>query len=181
VSRLRRLLAAILVAAVAGAAGAGASHALFDGASSNPGSTVTAGTVAISDNDSGASLFELSGMKPGNPATRCVRVTYDGDIAAAVRLYGSSSGGLAPYVNLTVERGRDSNPSFSSCASFTPEEVVYEGTLAGFPSSYSTGAGSGTWAEGEAHSYRITAELANNPAAQGLAAQATLTWEARDT
>lgn len=193
---LRRLGVAVLVVAFTGAVGATASWALFDRGSSNPGNTVSAATVSISDNDSGGAMFELPAMKPSDPPQeRCIRVRYDGDVGAIVRLYGSSTGPLASHLSLTVERGTDPTPSFSSCADFSPDStdyigqgngVVYRGTLSSYPGSFSTGVldppgGAQTWTEGEVHFYRITAELVNDPAAQGLSSQASFTWEARDS
>jgi hypothetical protein len=110
-------------------------------------------------------------------------------------LYATVSGALAPYLTLTVTRGTDSAPSFSSCANFTADAtdyigqgagVVYQGSLSGYPTDYASGivdpkpATPETWTTGEAHSYRFNISLDNNLAAQGLSATAAFTWEARN-
>ena len=135
-------------------------------------------------------------MTPSDPAVnRCIKVTMSGSRDSTVRLYASVSGSLAPYVNVTVTRGTDASPSFSSCASFSADAtdylgsgagVVYSGLLSAYPASYASGivdpkaATPETWSQNESHSYRFAITLANNAAAQGLSASATFTWEARN-
>jgi hypothetical protein len=184
-----------VVAAVAGSlAAAACAYAAFSAGSSNPGNSFSAGTVAIADNDGSGSLLSLSSARPGDSMTRCIRVQSQGDLDAVVHLYGTVSGALAPYLSLTVTRGTDTAPSYPSCAAFTADAsdyvgagpgVVYSGTLAGYPSSYGAGvvdpvaASPETWTTSEAHSYLLSITLNNDPAAQGLVADASFTWEAR--
>jgi hypothetical protein len=44
-----------------------------------------------------------------------------------MRLYGTVTGSLGPYLTLTVTRGADSGPSFPSCASFSADATNYIG------------------------------------------------------
>lgn len=194
-SRSRKLLASLLVLGLVGVAVGAGTYAAFSSTTASTGNSFASGTVAIADNDAGAAMLSLSSAVPGDTTTGCIRVSYGGSLDADVRLYGTVSGSLAPYLTLTVTRGQDSSPSFSSCAGFTADAtnyngngpgVVYSGPLSGYPGSYSTGivdpkpAALETWTTSEAHSYRFDVTLENDTAAQGLSATATFTWEARN-
>lgn len=193
-STARRVLLSLLAVGLTGAAIGATTFSAFSSTTANPNNQLTAGTVAIGDNDAGGALVSLTNAKPGDTSSRCILVTYTGSLPANVRLYGSVTGTLGGYVDLTVTRGTDSSPSFSSCANFTADAtnyigsgagVVYSGLLSGFPTSASAGneptAGSpATWSTSTAHSYRIAATLRSDApaAAQGATANVTFTWEA---
>jgi len=191
----RRVARLALVLGVLGLVAGGEGYAAFSSSTENPGNSFAAGSVALSDNDAGAALLSLTGASPGDSTTRCITVTYDGSLPATVRLYGSVSGALASHLELTVTRGTEAAPSFGSCSGFTADSsdyvgagsgVVYSGTLASYPSSYASGivdpvpGSPATWTTSEAHTYRFTVSLNDDPAAQGESATASFTWEARN-
>jgi len=191
----RRVVRLALVLGVLGLVAGGGSYAAFSSSTANPGNSFAAGNVALSDNDAGAALLSLTGAGPGDSTTRCITVTYDGSLPATVRLDGSVSGALASHLELTVTRGTEAAPSFGSCSGFTADSsdyvgagsgVVYSGTLASYPSSYASGivdpvpGSPATWTTSEAHTYRFTVSLNDDPAAQGESATASFTWEARN-
>ncbi len=195
VARARKLLLSLIVLGLAGLLAGVGTYSAFSQSTTNGGDSFAAGTVSISDNDAATAMLSLSGAKPGDSTTGCIRVTYSGSLDAGVRLYGSVSGALAPYLTLTVTRGTDAAPSFPSCAGFSADGtdyigagagVVYDGLLSGYPASYAAGivdphAGSPeTWTTAEVHSYRFRATLANDPSAQGQSGTASFTWEARN-
>lgn len=190
----RRLLASLAVLLAVGVVvGAGTYSAFFSSTESN-GDSFAAGTVYISDNDAGAAMLSLTSAVPGNSDTSCVKVTYAGSLPATVRLYGSSSGALAPYLTLTVTRGTNTAPSFDSCTGFSADAtnyigagagVVYSGSLSAYPTAGSpliepTAGTPETWTTSEVHSYRFVISLDNNLSAQGQSASAGFTWEARN-
>lgn len=186
----RRILASLAVIGVAAVIVGGATFAAFSGTANNPGNTFQTGTVAIEDNDSGAAMFTVTSLSPNDTKSRCIKVTYTGTLGAGVRLYGSASGALAPYLGLVVTRGDDASPSFPSCTGFTADAtdytgdgpgVVYSGPLSSYPASWAAGIADpvGAWAGGEAHSYRFEVTLADDPAGQGQSATAEFDWEAR--
>jgi len=194
--RLRNLVTAVALFGTASYVGATGVFSAFSGTTSNPSNTFAAGTVYISDNDGGSALLELSAGKPADTTTGCIKVTYSGTLDSNVRLYGSVSGSLGTYLTLTVTRGTDSSPSFSSCTNFTADAtnfigsgagVIYNGNLSAYPASYATGlvdptSGSpATWSTSTAHSYKFVITLQNDNNAQGLSATASFTWEARNT
>ena len=194
----RKLLASALVCGLAVLIAGAATWSSFAATTANPSNSFSAGTVAISDNDGGTTL-PIPTLSPGGSASGCIKVTYTGSLAAAVRLYASTTGSLAQYLNVTITRGTQTTPTFPSCTGFTADAtnytgagsgVMYSGTLSGLASTY-TNFASGlvdapgspqTWNSGSAHIYMLTVSLpAGAPsAAQGLSSTATFTWEAQN-
>ena len=189
-----RLLASAVVLTIASGAWSAATWSALSDSSVTPTNTVTAGSVDLSDNDSGGGVLALGSARPNDSVTGCIRVTYSGSAPAKVRVFGATGGtGLASYLDLTVTRGTVSPAAlFGSCATFTPDAtnylgsgngIIYVGTVAGFPAA---GAGAladpsapgATWNTGDVHSYRFQATLRNDPAAQGKTASPSFTWEA---
>lgn len=185
---VRRLLLASSVPAAFLVVGIGlwqVTAAAFQTTTNNTANTVAAGTVIVS-NDAGTAMFAATGLDRGDSQTRCIRVQYDGSLAATVKLYTSSATGtLGPYLNVTVEQG--SGGTFASCSGFGSATTIYTGTLANLASTSTSFAnGVGSWsptAAGQARTYRITTTLsATAPAAAAeSSAGITLVWEARNT
>jgi hypothetical protein len=100
---------------------------------------------------------------------------------SGVRLYANPTGDLAPYLNLTIERGTGAaGGAGHSCAGFTSTSTVYTGTLAGMPTTYATGLDDWHPATSpETVSYRISAATNNDQTQQGKTASATFTWQAQ--
>ena len=182
--------AAIPVALVAsGALVWQSSYSAFSASTSNPDSNWTAGSVAISDDDSNTAMFNATALKPGATGTKCIAVTSNGTLPSTVKLYGTSyatTNGLAPNINLVVEEG--TGATTGSCAGFTGGSTVYSGALSAFgttKTSFATGVGS--WAPAgagsETKSYRITYTLsASTPdSAQGGTATLGFTWESQNS
>jgi hypothetical protein len=187
------LLTALCVGALGSLAAMGVFGA-FSSTTTNAGNTITAGTVAIADNDAGAAMYSIASAKPGESVSKCIKVTYTGSLDADVHIYtGSTIGSLGQYVDLTITPGTQTTSTFPSCTGFTadPGGAIYTGTLQNFGStknSYANGVvdypGSGTkWATNESVVYQVTAALQSSApdAAQGLTTGAhTFTWEARN-
>jgi hypothetical protein len=146
------------------------------------------------DDDYGTSILSMRGAKPGSTDVGCHLVTYAGDEAARVHLYGETAGtGLDRFLRLTVTRGRLSG-SPTTCAGFRPDStdyrgkgpgVIYRGTLRGFPDSYQESFMDAAWrfpeiwSNGESHAYRFEVRLKNRNRAQGLTASQRFIWSAR--
>lgn len=194
-SRRYRIATSVAVVAMAGSTVGMQTYAAFSSTTSNAANAFSSGTVYLSDNDNGSAVVSLATAKPGDASTGCIRVLYTGSLASTVRLYGTVTGALAPYLTLTVTRGTDSSPSFKSCTNFTADAtnytgqgagVVYSGLLSAYPASYAAGLGDpttaspATWNTNDAHSYKFTVTLNDDNNAQGLTAASTFTWEARN-
>jgi len=155
--------------------------------------TFTSGTVSLTDDDSTSTLFSVANLAPGATGTKCIKVTYGGSIAAAVRVYGAgytSTNALGAYLNLSVEEG--SGATFagsgpSSCPGFTPSSTLYAATLDDFgatKTSYASGVGSfAPTAANQMMVYRFTYTL--DPSApegtQSGSAAVAFTWTATNT
>ncbi|MCC6438811.1 MAG: hypothetical protein IT196_27560 [Acidimicrobiales bacterium] len=140
------------------------------------GNAVEAGTVSLSDDDAGRSLLELTDMAPSRPVERCIAVRYDGSVVPAdVSLAATSSGTLAPYLQVVVELG--GGAAFGDCARFVPRGTVFSGTVADLvaagPLPVAVARNSG-----DALGFRFRFELVDDGRAMGQAAAVDLVWEA---
>ena len=182
--RIRRATAALVAFAVLGAGWLiwDASQAAFTRSTANNGNSWTAGQVTL-NNDAATAMFTASGLVPGSTDSRCITVTYTGNVAAGVKLYATNyTGTLGQYLNLTVEMG--TGGSFGSCTGFSPTGTVYTGTLDGFrtaATNYTNGVGAVAASNGTARVYKFTYTLQNDDAAAGLTSTCGFTWEAQNT
>lgn len=163
--------------------------ALFTATTDNPSNSWTTGTVVLSDDDGGSALFSSGtdgSLTGGQVLTRCIVVRYDGSTATpvSVRMYGTATGALAPYLNLTIDQGAGGGGS-GSCTGFAVSSAgFFSGTLDSFSTATAGGYanGVGPWAPagtGATVSYRFTITVQGSVAAQGKSASGTFTWEAR--
>jgi len=145
-TRSRRALLGLLVVAFSALAAA-VTYAGLAGTTSNPGNSISVGSIALSDNDSGSAMLSLNQAPGGTTDTSCINVTSTGTLPARVRQYASVSGTLGPYLTLTVTRGTGAS-SFDSCSGFAPDSVnyygagagvLYRGAISGLPSTWAAG------------------------------------------
>ena len=193
--RRARLLAVTSV--VAGLVGSAtlvwhASYSAFTSTTTNPGNSWSAGSVVLTDDDSGSAMFTPTGMKPGSTGTHCIAVTSTGNLASTVKLYGatySTTNSLATYLDVTVTQG--TGGTFASCTGFTPlgsGSSVYSGTLAAFAAAstnFATGQGSwaptGSGSDTRVFQFVYTLQSATPNSAQGGTAAIGFTWEAQNS
>jgi predicted ribosomally synthesized peptide with SipW-like signal peptide len=190
VSRPRRVLSSILVVGCVGLVAGAGTFAAFSATSLNAGNTFAAGTVQLSDNDAGSSMYGVTNRVPGNSVTTCIRVTYSGTLAADVKLYSPTSvDTVDQYLDLTVDKGSmPAGTAFPNCTGFSSESTIFTGTVNAFKSSNgSYGAGiaanpgaQSRWNQNDTLVYRFTVTLQNSLAAQGLTSTTAFTWEARN-
>lgn len=180
---LRRRLAACLLGALLVAA-LGGSLAAFSATTANPGNSLDAGTVILTDDDVGAAMVTAPGLKPGTSGSRCLVLSYGGSLAATIRLYASAvSGSLAPYLRMELEAG--TGGTNGSCTGFAPQQRFFDDTITQLGTStisWSTGVGNwGPSGPGQSRTVRLTWTLdANAPnGTQGGSGSVNLTWEGR--
>lgn len=190
-SKILRTLVVLGVLACIASAGV---FSAFSSQTDNPGNSVTAGTVKLADNDSGAAAYTLDNAKPGESQASCVQVVYTGTLDASVRVYTPSTiGTLGSSVSLRIEPGTQASPSFPSCTGFTADAggALFEGTLASFAGEHSSFAngivdnpGSTTkWTTNDSVVYRVTATLSPSApdSAQGQSTGThIIRWEAQN-
>jgi hypothetical protein len=169
-----------------------ASNATFSATATNSANAWSAGRVALSSAP-GTAVFAASGLRPGSNGTRCVKVTYDGDLAATVRLYLKNSDltgtGLAQYLTFQVNEGAG---SAVDCGDFVQSANVYNATgltdptrtLAAFSTAardFTTGVGTWSVTPNATKTYQFRWQLQDDNSAQGLTSSATFTWEAQSS
>lgn len=189
-----KVLLTVLAVGALGSLAAMSVFGAFSATTTNAGNQISAGTVAIGDDDAGAAMYTLTDAKPGDSVSKCIKVTYTGSLAADVHIYTTSSiGSLGQYVDLTITPGTQASPTFPSCTGFKADSggPLYSGTLANFGAtrnSYANGVvdnpGTATkWVSGDSVVYEVTATLQSGApeAAQGQTTGAhTFVWEARN-
>jgi predicted ribosomally synthesized peptide with SipW-like signal peptide len=131
----KRLLALALAVAlvVAGV------FAAFTATTTNPDNKIESGTVAVGSDVSGA-IYSLTGQKPTDVVTKCVRVTYTGTLAATVKAYVSSGITNGTLFNLKIERGTQTTGTRPDCGDFTPTATVKaDGQIGSTATDYTNG------------------------------------------
>lgn len=164
------------------------SRAAFTMTTQNAGNSFTTGTVDLTDNDGGATLFVVPAMEPAQSVTNCIVVTYSGSLDPTfVKLYSGGfvdSGNLGDYLNVTIDEG--AGGTFNNCAGFVEDDLgaEFSNTLTQLDALHTNyGNGFGEWdpaAAGEFKTYRITVELdtATSDAEQNESVTAlTFSWE----
>lgn len=191
-NRSQKALASVVVVGVLGSVVALGVFGLFSATTQNSGNEISSGTIAISDNDAGSAMFNITNAKPGDSWTRCIKVLYSGSLPADVKLYELGGGGpLSPYLKLKLEQGTQAESTFPSCTGFAPDGTgtIYEGPGFGsIGSSYETGApvvpfGKTVWNPGESLVFRatLTLDAAAPEVAQGnTTGEFTIVAEARN-
>lgn len=164
------------------------SSASFTSSTDNAANAFASGSVVLTDDDGGSSLFTLPAMYPGQTFSNCLVVTYSGTLdPVVVRLYSggfADSGNVADHLVVTVDEG--AGGAHNDCTGFVEDDAgaEFSDTLTQFGAlhtNYATGVGE--WdptGPGQSKTYRVTVELdAAAPAAvQGESVTAlTFVWE----
>lgn len=191
-NRSTRILAALIATGLVAVASGRATFAAFTLTTQNTNDSYASGTVTLSDNDAGTVMWDVANQLPTSPAVvRCIRVTYTGSLAAAVRLYTTTApSALDPYLNVTVEKGSmPVGTVFPNCTGFAWEATIAPaGTLQAFKTAR-TGWANGipalpgaqvAWNPGDSLVYRFTVQVQNVFPAQGLIGLVSFTWEAQN-
>jgi predicted ribosomally synthesized peptide with SipW-like signal peptide len=194
VAARHKLVLSLLVVVAVGLIAGSTTWSAFTSSTDNSNNSFSSGTVVLGDNDVDSAVLSLSNAKRGNSASGCIKVTYSGSLPARVRMWATTTGTLASYLDIRVRRG--STPSsFPTCAPFTDDGtnhigqgngVIYNGALSSFPTSGSpltdpTAGSPETWTNGEERHYEITVTLPSGAGGggQGVSSTLNLFWEAQ--
>lgn len=166
-----RVLAALATFLLATAVAVG-SGANFTASSANPSNTFSAGTLTMSNSDSGA-IVSASNMRPGDSQSGTVDITNTGSLSGTFTLAESNVTGatLAGQLDLkVVDCG--SLGGTPDCASGS---TLYNGKFDSLPST-----ALGTFAAGDGRRYEFTVTLpaSTGDSFQGLSASAQFDWSA---
>lgn len=192
--RKARIFLTVAVLALMAGVAVFTTSAAFTATTSNPGNQIEAGTVAIGDSDAGTGqLYNALNQRPGSgngPTAACIRVTYSGSLASAVKLYRSAVSNGSSF-RLLVERGSGLSAPASNmnCTGFTASSTAFDNTLDQFPTTYAAGidgkAGGAAWTSGQSVDYRFTIYTVDDstPNAHTSAVDSgshSFTWEAQN-
>jgi hypothetical protein len=160
----RKALIPLTTLAAAGALTIG-SGASFTSNSANASSLVASGTLTQSNSKANAAVFSVSNIKPGDTVNGDVTITNTGSLPAVFAVTETASNGFADKTNLvmTVTQG---------------STTVYSGTFGAMGTK-----SLGTFAAGEARTYRFSTQLKSSAtnAEQGKSANASYSWDATQT
>jgi hypothetical protein len=187
------MLMTLVVVGLAGSVIASAVFSAFSNSTDNTGNVISAGTVAISDNDVDAVMYNVTNQTPGTVTSKCIKVSYTGSLNSAVKLYTPSTlDATSNYINLKVTSGTQTPVSFPGCTNFTPDTagVLYDGDLKAFGTAHSSWTNglalknqsdATTWVTSDAVVYKIEVNVVDTPLAQGATSGThAFTWEAQN-
>ena len=190
----RKILATFATLALMSSVGVVVTSAAFTATTDNTGNRIEAGSVALSDSDAATGhLYDAPDQVPGaanGPAPHCLRVTYSGSLASAVKLYSTAIANGANF-RLKVERGSGLSAPGSdmNCTGFSPSSTAYDDTLNNFPTTYATGLdgkpAAAAWTTGNTVDYRYTIYTVDDTTPNAHTTKFdsgthTFTWEARN-
>ncbi len=192
--RKRRIFTTVAVLALMAGVAVFSTSAAFTATSSNSGNRIEAGTVAIGDSDAGTgNLYNALDQKPGSgngPTAACIRVSYSGSLASAVKLYSSSiSNGSQFWLKVERGSGLSNLGAGMSCAGFSSSSTPFDAGLDTFPSTYAGGidgkAAGAAWGTNDTVDYRFTIYTVDDatPNAHTSAMDSgahSFTWEAQN-
>lgn len=155
-----RVAAAITLAGVAGTTALAVTPGTFGGftaSQTNPGNTVKAGTVVMTDSVSGALTFgglslpySSTNMQPGQSVNGTVTITNSGTLPVTATLaVVSVTGTVTPATDWTLKVVDENS------------HVIYNGNLAAVAATALPATTGSNWAAGEAHTYTVTVGLAS--------------------
>jgi len=166
----KRAIAALLTALVAAVAAVG-SGADFSSHSANPANTFASGTLLQSNSKSGVAIVTGSNLKPGDARSGEVTITNTGSLAGTFKLSESNASNAFGSGNMTLKIDDVTGQKTTN---------VYSGDIGKVQAE---GINLGSYAAGEARTYRFTAtfnkEAPNSD--QGKVAKADYEWDAVPT
>jgi spore coat-associated protein N len=160
-----------------------ASGASFTAQSANPSNTFTAGSLKMSNSNSGAAILSATNMRPGDTTSGTVVIKNTGTLSGAFSLSRSAltdtPGAPSPLMSgqlglVITDCGPDQTCGGGATAA--DDVIKFNNSLSAMSSSISLG----TWAAAEQHTYQFVATLPSGTgnAYQGTSADATFQWDA---
>ncbi|GAA0999657.1 hypothetical protein [Subtercola frigoramans] len=169
------------------------SNAAFTATTRNTGNNWETGSVLLSDDDLGAAAFRVTGVVPGQTASKCLLVTSESTVPGEVRVYLDTLGAQGLETNITVSLQSGTGGNFSDCTGFVADATGPTLSLSAISSTYHDYAtGVLPWITagtvGETKSYKATWTFdvtgltqAQVDALQGKSASADVVWELQST
>ena len=158
------------------------SSAAVNAEATTTGNRFSRGEIVLSDDDSGATMFQLPALAPGRPHRNCIRVKYSGNVFP-VEIGLRTRGGGALAADLLAEVSVGSGGTFDDCTGFVPSAQIFDGTLADLLSGHGPQDPAlrafQPSSVGEERTFRFTFVLDPDATDQGETANADFIWVAR--
>lgn len=155
------------------------SGATLRGEPSQANSVVNAGSIKISDDDRGRSLFELDDLAPARPTERCIEIVYSGTILpVSLEMEATAQGALGEFLDVRIDHG--TGGSYESCDDFVADELLFFGTINELADSGMLSAGT-FLNTGEARAFRVVIEMQDRSEALGQSTSLEFAWEVTPT
>jgi hypothetical protein len=166
----RRSILALVTALAATMAAVG-SGADFSSHSANPANTFSSGSLVQSNSKAGVAIVTGSNLKPGDVRSGEVTITNTGTLAGTFKLTEAKAANAFGEGDMTLKIEDVSGKAPVS---------IYSGEIDKVPTA---GIGLGSYAAGEARTYRFTATFAQGSpnSDQGKTATADFEWDAAPT
>ncbi|GAB2769627.1 hypothetical protein GCM10027020_23650 [Nocardioides salsibiostraticola] len=127
------------------------SYAAFSGTTRNSGNDWATGSVTLTDDDAGASRFQVGAMTPEATGTQCIKITANASVPGTVKGYAvnpvTSPAGLEDHIKIVVSSG--TGGSFATCEGYVKGQDVIpassDTSLSDLAASNSYDAGIGGW------------------------------------
>jgi hypothetical protein len=166
----KRVIVGLLTALVAAVAAIG-SGADFSSHSANPSNTFSSGTLLQSNSKNGIAIVTGSNLKPGDVRSGEVTIANTGSLAGTFKLAESSASNAFGAGDMTLKVDDVTGQKAVS---------IYSGDIGKVPAE---GIGLGSYAAGEARTYRFTTTFGKESpnSDQGKVARADYEWDAVPT
>lgn len=159
-----RVAVTVLALGIASAGVLTGSFAAWTAQSTNPGNSVTSGTLTMSNDKAATSIFTASNVKPGDTGSNSVTIANTGSIPMTVRLTQDSvtSSGIEASLGLKVydqTRNRCYWP-VDQAGACPASYGAWNATATLAAKTLPNTSGGTQWAAGESHTFTISWELA---------------------
>ena len=142
----------------------GTSRAAWTATTATSSSSVSAGALSLTDDDTPTALLSVTGLFPGDSESQCIEVTYGSTPdPSIVKVYSTAltdADALAQHVTLKIEEG--TGGSYRDCTGFGTATEIFNDDLAVWAAKTSYATGVGVWdpAGGvESKTYKFTVTL----------------------
>ena len=171
-----------------------ASSSAFSSDTRNIGNSWETGSVALTDDDAGAAMFQVQNVVPGQTGQKCILVTARSSVPGLVKLYTAdlAADGLQDYVKVTIQQG--TGGTFGDCTGFVATATEASQSLSQLAADHTSyGTGILPWSTagvptGESATYKVSwvfdvgsLDQAAVDDLQGHSTSINFTWELQNT
>ncbi|MEO6866603.1 MAG: TasA family protein [Gaiellales bacterium] len=180
--RVRQIAATLLAIGLASSVAVIGSQASWTAQTENAGNTATAGTLDLTNDKSGKSIFAATNIKPGDTGSGTVKLRNAGTVPLAVKLTQDNvvNGFAATSLKLSVhDDARNWCVYPANAAGTCATTGAWDGTSSLTALALPAIDGAAKWAAGEEHTYTVSwaLDLSSPNADQGKVGSFRLVWD----